>query len=150
MYIEIVDDNTELTRHLKKSFIRQWHWVSVYNNREDFIHTSHFDADLFLMDINLWDGNWLDLIEHMRVWKHVTAPVIVISWQTKTGTKKDSFVIGADDFLEKPFTIDELKTRIEDIFSHIQSRTWIECGCIKKPLYSCLSQEEKMKIFTKK
>jgi len=54
MFIEIVDDNIQLTRHLKKSFVRQWYWVKVYNSRDDFVHNSNFSADLFLMDINLW------------------------------------------------------------------------------------------------
>jgi len=150
MFIEIVDDNIQLTRHLKKSFIRQWYWVKVYNTRDDFVHNSDFSADLFLMDINLWDGNGLDLIEKIRISKNVTAPIIVISWQTKTGTRKDSFVIWADDFLEKPFTINDLNSRIDDIFSHIESKTVKECWYSHKVPYCCLSDSEKEKIFIKK
>lgn len=149
MYIEIIDDNKELTRHLKKSFIKKWFWVQVFNSRNDFLKTSDFKADFFLMDINLWDWNWLDLIEHLRIVRHVDSPVIVMSGQTITGTKKDSFVIWADDFLEKPFTFSDLEERIENILSHVTSRTKIECGCEEKPLFSCLSHNEKIKIFNK-
>jgi len=105
--------------------------------------------DSFLIDINLWDWNWLDLIEHLRVVEQIDSPIIVISGQTITGTKKDSFIIWADDFLEKPFTFNDLEERIENILSHITSRTKIECGCEEKPLFSCLSHNEKIKIFKK-
>jgi DNA-binding response OmpR family regulator len=150
MYIEIIDDNKELTRHLKKSFIKKWYGAQVYNSREEFLKLSDFTADIFLMDINLWDWNWLDLIEHLRLTRKINAPVIVMSGQTKTGTKTDSFVIWADDFLEKPFTFNDIEERINDIQLHITSRTKIECGCHEKPLFSCLSGKEKLKMFKRK
>jgi len=150
MYIEIIDDNKQLTRNLRKSFVKKWYGVGIYNSREEFLQLSDFSADIFLMDINLWDGNWLDLIEYLRITKKVNAPVIVMSWQTKTGTKKDSFIIWADDFLEKPFVFRDIEERITDMQLHITSRVKIECGCSDKPLFSCLSEDEKIKMFQKK
>ena len=149
MKIEIIDDNAELTRHIDKSLTKKWHRVTVYNNRDDFVHNSDFSADLFLMDINLWDGNWLDLVEHIRVVEKVEVPIIIISGQTKVGTKNESLVIGADDFIEKPFTMQELDSRIHNIFSHIDARDSKNCWCESKPLFSCLSDDEKIKIFEK-
>lgn len=101
------------------------------------------------MDINLWDWNGLDLIENMRLIKKIDTPIIVVSGQTKTWTKKESFCIWADDYLEKPFTFNELEERIQNIFQHLNSKTKIECGCSEKPLFSCLSDIEKIKIFQK-
>jgi len=147
MYIEIIDDNAELTRNLKKALIKKWHWVKFYNTTDSFMHTSDFSADLFLMDINLWDGNGLDLIENMRITKKINSPIIVISGQTRTWTKKKSFVIWADDYLEKPFTLSDLEERISNIFTHVESHTKKEYWCSHKPLFSCLSQWEKIKMF---
>jgi len=54
MYIEIIDDNKQLTRNLRKSFVKKWYGVGIYNSREEFLQLSDFSADIFLMDINLW------------------------------------------------------------------------------------------------
>ena len=75
MYIEIIDDNTQLANYVRKSFEKKWDTVGVYNSRHSFLHESKFDADLFLMDINLWDGNWLDMVEHLRSIEKISVPI---------------------------------------------------------------------------
>lgn len=147
MNIEIIDDNEQLAISMEKSFKKKSHNTRVFNSRDAFLHTSRFDADLYIMDINLGDGNWLDLIEHLRVVEKVTNPIIIISWQTRSWTKDEGFAVWADDFIEKPFSMTNLYERIDSIFSHITTRSWDDCWCEKKPLYSCLSEKEKAKLF---
>jgi len=150
MYIEIVDDNEQLTRHLKKWCERKWDTAKIYNSRDEFLHNSNFKADIFIMDINLWDGNGLDLIEHLRVVEKVSSPIIILSWQTEAKIKEEGFTLWADDFIEKPFSMTDLYERIETIFSHISARAWQDgYWCEEKILYSCLSEEEKAKLFRK-
>jgi len=149
MYVEIIDDNEQLAGHILKSFIRKWYKAKVYWSRDDFIHNSDFKADLFIMDINLWDGNGLDLIEHLRVVEKVVNPIIIISGQTESRVKEEGFTLWADDFVEKPFSMTELYERIDTIFSHIATQKWDTCDCTEKKLYSCLSEEERRKLFKK-
>lgn len=149
MYIEIIDDNEQLALHIQKSCRKRWDTTKVYNSRDQFLHGSDFKADLFIMDINLWDGNWLDLIEHLRLIEKVTTPIIIISWQTISRIKEEWFAVWADDFIEKPFSISDLYERIDTIFSHISMRSSSECWCSEKKLYSCLSENEQKKLFWK-
>lgn len=147
MYIEIVDDNEKLSSQIQKWFRKRWDSATVYNSRDSFVHGSKFDADLYIMDINLWDGNGLDMIEHMRVVENVSNPIIIISGETRSRVMQEWYTLWADDFIEKPFSMSDLFERIETITSHISARKSISCWCQDKPLYSCLSEQEKNKLF---
>lgn len=150
MYVEIIDDNTQLSNYVRKSFEKFWNTVGLYNSRDDFLHTSDFNADLYIMDINLWDGNGLDLIEHMRVLEKVTNPIIIVSGQSDPKIRREWLKIWADGFIEKPFTASELHEKIDDILHHIESVKKGTCEETNSHICSCLSQKEKSKVFQKK
>lgn len=144
MDIEIIDDNIQLSKQMGKSFTKKWHHVTIYNSRDDFLSHSQFSPDVFIMDIQLWDGNWLDLIEHLRKIEKIETPIILVSGETETKTKVEWFNVWADDFLEKPFSVQELHARVENICKRNTNKKQTQ---ISSNTHISLSEKEKNKIF---
>ena len=113
MRILLVEDEPEL-RH---SIIQYLEYagnlvesVSDFNNADDKIH--EFDYDCILVDINIPNGNGLDLIKRIKQIKS-KAGIIIISAKNSLDDKIDGLDIGADDYLAKPFHLSELNARIK-------------------------------------
>lgn len=68
------------------------------------------ESDLVLLDLNLPDIDGLDLCKRLR--SLTTAPIIVVSARGNVGDKVACLEIGADDYVTKPFLLDELVARI--------------------------------------
>jgi len=84
--------------------------VSDFNKASDKIHD--FDYDCILVDINIPNGNGLELIKQI---KHIKskAGIIVISARNSLDDKIAGLDLGADDYLAKPFHLSELNARIK-------------------------------------
>lgn len=72
--------------------------------------------DLFLVDLNLPDGDGVGLIRQLRQWTQ--RPVIVLSARTQEREKVEALDAGADDFLSKPFGVAELHARLRVALRH--------------------------------
>jgi two-component system KDP operon response regulator KdpE len=70
------------------------------------------DADILLLDLGLPDVNGLDVIRRIRM-SGSAVPIIVLSSRADEGGKVEAFDLGADDYLTKPFGIEELLARIK-------------------------------------
>lgn len=77
--------------------------------------------DLYLLDINLPDINGLDLLKELRTSSDDTPAIFLTSYKDKE-TLKTGFTNGADDFLTKPFDMDELILRIESIIRRFKKQ----------------------------
>jgi two-component system KDP operon response regulator KdpE len=69
------------------------------------------EADILLLDLGLPDLNGLDVIRRIRM-SGSAVPIIVLSSRSDEGGKVEAFDLGADDYLTKPFGIEELLARI--------------------------------------
>jgi len=99
--IDILEDENYLLTHCKDG--------------EEFLtkaYESYFD--LYLLDINVPKLNGLDTLKALREEKNNTPAIFLTSYKDKE-TLKDAFTNGADDFLTKPFDIDELTLRIQSL-----------------------------------
>jgi len=79
--------------------------------------TSH-NPELILMDLGLPDGDGLDLTIQLREWTRT--PIIVISARGKEEDKVAALDAGADDYLTKPFGVNELLARMRVALRHIE------------------------------
>ena len=71
--------------------------------------TSHH-PDLILLDLGLPDMDGVDVIRKIRTWSNL--PIIVISARSEDTDKIDALDAGADDYLTKPFSVEELLARL--------------------------------------
>ena len=66
--------------------------------------------DLLLLDLNLPDSNGFEILKAIR--NQVFIPVIVLSAESDTKTKVQAFKLGANDYMVKPYDLEELEARI--------------------------------------
>ena len=77
------------------------------------------NPDVLLMDLGLPDGDGIDLVRRIREWSR--APIIVLSARGREEDKVAALDAGADDYLTKPFGINELLARLRVALRHSQS-----------------------------
>lgn len=78
------------------------------------------DLDIIILDLRLPDGNGYDICESIRA-NGVKTPVLILSADHDTDIKVRNLNAGADDYLTKPFSIEELLARIEAIMRRSSS-----------------------------
>lgn len=86
--------------------------------------------DLYLLDINLPDINGLDLLKDIRNATDDTPTIFLTSYKDKQ-TLTQGFENGADDFLTKPFDMDELILRINSLMKRVKKQNYISLGNIE-------------------
>ena len=72
--------------------------------------TASHNPDIILLDLGLPDIDGVEVIRRIRSWSNV--PIIVISARSEDSDKIDALDAGADDYLTKPFSVDELLARL--------------------------------------
>ena len=93
------------------------------SNKENKFH-------LCLLDANLSDGNGIDTIELIKRYQP-HAKIIVMTGQVDENYETTSFFNGADDFVNKPFTQDALKARIETRMKNVSYEDLTETSSIQ-------------------
>lgn len=87
------------------------------------------DFDMIVLDLRLPDGTGYDVCVNLRE-NNITTPVLVLSAEQETNMKVTILNVGADDYLTKPFSVEELLARIEAILrrSSVQgTESELEC-----------------------
>lgn len=86
--------------------------------------------DMIILDLRLPDGTGYDVCVNLRE-KEITTPILVLSAEQETNMKVKVLKVGADDYLTKPFSVEELLARIEAIHrrSNSQAGKESELGC---------------------
>ena len=112
MRILLVEDSKEIINFLKPSLEAELFAVDVAEDGEkgSFLGRTN-DYDLIILDIILPKKGGLEVCREIRE-KGKTAPIIVLSVKTETVTKIELLNAGADDYLIKPFSLEELLARI--------------------------------------
>lgn len=107
----IVDDEPTLVRALDINLrARGFATVTASSARGAILATSTRAIDLVLLDLGLPDGDGLRVIEGIRGWSGV--PIIVLSARHTSDDKVEALDLGADDYVTKPFEMNELLARI--------------------------------------
>lgn len=92
------------------------------------------DFDMIVLDLRLPDGTGYDVCVNLRD-KDLTTPILVLSAEQETNMKVRVLNVGADDYLTKPFSVEELLARIEAIHRRSNSKgnaeSELECYEIK-------------------
>ena len=115
MKILIIEDDLSLQEILCRTLEQERYIVEVAADyRTGLIKLSNYTYDCILLDINLPDGNGLDLLRELKEMKK-TGSLIIISARDSIEDKVEGLDLGADDYLPKPFHLAELLSRIKSV-----------------------------------
>ncbi|HZX70827.1 MAG TPA: response regulator [Rhodanobacter sp.] len=132
MHIILVEDDPQLGAAIQRALERLAYTVSwLRNGREALIALRDETADLVLLDLGLPGMDGLEvLVEARRA--HVSTPVIVMTARDGLQARVHGLDAGADDYLIKPFHLDELCARIRSLSRRSQglAANRIEAGAV--------------------
>lgn len=120
MRIVIIEDDEmlrlSLAHYLKSTSVE----IVDFDNGADgiiYIQKEHEDIDLVITDLNLPFADGKKVIKAVRAIENVTIKIIVLTSSGVESTELESFNLGADDFISKPFSPAVLKTRIKKLLN---------------------------------
>ncbi len=117
----IVEDNQEVQNYIKQIFASEYQLISASNGEEGFKKAKESSPDLILSDVMMprMDGiSFCSKIKTSVETSHI--PVILLTARTAFIYKLEGLETGADDYITKPFSPEELKLRVRNI---LQART---------------------------
>jgi two-component system KDP operon response regulator KdpE len=109
--ILVVDDDDQLRRALRINLSARKYDVSTAADGTQALTTAgHTPPDLAVVDLGLPDMDGVDVVRGLRGWTSI--PIIILSARDDQAGKVDALDAGADDYVTKPFGMDELLARI--------------------------------------
>jgi two-component system KDP operon response regulator KdpE len=116
----VVEDDAQVRRFLRAALSSHaFRLVEAGSVREaEQLATSH-NPDVYLLDLGLPDGDGVDLARRLRDWTR--APIIVLSARGREEDKVNALDAGADDYLTKPFGVNELLARLRVALRHARA-----------------------------
>lgn len=111
LQILVVEDDAPV-RNLITTTLRahDYRFITAVTGEEAVMDTASHNPDIILLDLGLPDIDGVEVISRIRTWSNV--PIIVISARSEDSSKIDALDAGADDYLTKPFSVDELLARL--------------------------------------
>ena len=117
MHILLLEDDTVLADILKDYLQEQYEVTHTYSMKEALELCDKNRYDLYIFDINVPDGDGITLLKELRAFRDET-PAIFITAFHDTKHLSDAFHSGGNDFIKKPFDLEELSVRIDNIRRH--------------------------------
>ena len=123
MKILIIEDEKELSDNIV-TFLSSENYLceQAFTCADAKMKVNLYEYDCVILDLMLPDGNGLDLLRNIRN-NHNQVGVIIVSAKDSINDKIIGLEVGADDYLSKPFSLPELKTRIYAIIRRKQFNT---------------------------
>ena len=109
--ILIVEDDAPI-RNLITTTLKahEYKYLTAQNGESAIMQASSHNPDIVLLDLGLPDIDGIEVIKKIRTWSEM--PIIVISARSEDNDKIEALDAGADDYLTKPFSVEELLARI--------------------------------------
>jgi two-component system KDP operon response regulator KdpE len=110
----IVDDEPQILRALRINLTARQYEVITATDGSQALHAATADRpDIIVLDLGLPDIDGAEVIRSLRTWTPV--PIVVLSGRAGSRDKVDALDAGADDYVTKPFSVDELLARIRAV-----------------------------------
>lgn len=107
----IVEDDASVRNLLTTTLkVHGYRHLTAPNGSSAILEASTHNPDMMLLDLGLPDMDGVGIIEKVRSWSSM--PIIVISARTEDSDKIGALDAGADDYLTKPFSVEELLARL--------------------------------------
>ena len=109
--ILVVEDDTPVHNLITTTLkTHDYKYISAKNGAGAIMEASTHNPDIVLLDLGLPDIDGVEVIEKIRSWSNM--PIIVISARSEDSDKIEALDAGADDYLTKPFSVEELLARL--------------------------------------
>ncbi len=139
MKILIIEDNKNLAKSIARVLQQEKFSIEIQENgaeAENFWIQHHSSIDCVLLDIQLPEKNGFEICKNIRE-KNISTPVIMLTAKGEVESRVQGLQSGADDYLTKPFSFDELLARIFAVLRRPQiiqqKKIWItEEICFQK------------------
>jgi two-component system, OmpR family, KDP operon response regulator KdpE len=110
----VVDDEPQLVRALRINLrVREYDVYTAASGTQALEQASRHPPDLVILDLGLPDLDGVEVIHGLRGW--TTAPIIVLSGRADSTDKVEALDAGADDYVTKPFSMEELLARMRAV-----------------------------------
>ncbi len=109
--ILIVEDDAPIRNLISVTLkSRDYKYITAQNGESAIMQASSHNPDIVLLDLGLPDMDGVEVIKKIRTWSNM--PIIVISARSEDHDKIEALDAGADDYLTKPFSVEELLARL--------------------------------------
>lgn len=118
-HILLVEDNMELLMVMQTLLSQKYKIYIAKNGREALEQIQQLELDLVISDVMMpeMDGN--ELTQHIKNTPETShLPIILLTAKTQDEERKESLLLGADDYITKPFKLSELELRINNIIEN--------------------------------
>ena len=113
MRVLVVEDELQLARHVTRALLRTGHEASAVHDGAEGLRVSLMDQpDLIVLDLNLPGMDGLDVLAQLKE-KHSLSRVLILTARGDVASRIQGLKSGADDYLAKPFAMEELLARVE-------------------------------------
>jgi two-component system, OmpR family, KDP operon response regulator KdpE len=110
----VVDDEPQILRALRVNLTaRDYTVITATTGRQALDAASRVQPDLILLDLGLPDMDGVQVVRDLRAWSSV--PIVILSGRTQSLAKVQALDAGADDYVTKPFHVDELVARVRAV-----------------------------------
>jgi len=107
----VVDDEPQIVRALRINLrVRQYDVTTAANGAQALAEAARHPPDVVILDLGLPDLDGVEVIAGLRGW--TSAPIIVLSGRADSTDKVEALDAGADDYVTKPFGMNELLARL--------------------------------------
>ena len=110
----VVEDDKPIRNLITTTLkMNDYRFITAVRGREAVMLSASHKPDIIILDLGLPDIDGVEVIEHIRTWSDV--PIIIVSARSEDRDKITALDKGADDYLTKPFSVDELLARLRVI-----------------------------------
>ena len=110
LILVIEDDKAVRTLITTTLKAHDYRYIEAVSGEAAILAATSHNPDIILLDLGLPDMDGVEIISRVRMWSNV--PIIVISARSEDSDKIGALDAGADDYLTKPFSVDELLARL--------------------------------------
>lgn len=117
--ILVIEDDPAITNLIRTTLETQnYQYHSAQTGMVGLMEATSYNADAMILDLGLPDMDGVEIIRKVRGWSAV--PIIVVSARSEDNDKVEALDAGADDYLTKPFSVDEFLARLRAVLRRRQ------------------------------
>jgi len=121
--ILIVDDEDDLCEILQYNLNNSGFVTDVAHSAEESLKKPLYDYDLFLLDVMMGSMSGFRLAEKLRKDYKINVPIIFLTAKDTENDVLTGFSLGADDYMAKPFSINELTARVKAVLKRSETES---------------------------